>query len=217
MTSERDSKISQYYKWFRNDVVSIVPESAKCVLSVGCASGVTEAELVERGIKVVGVEINHDAAEVARQRGVIVLEGDVSEIDVTAASDSYDCLIYADVLEHLQDPVTVLKRHVELLVPGGIVYICVPNFRHYSVLWQLFVRGCVNYVDAGILDRTHLKITTRKMVQNWFEQVDIEVLNSRYLMHRRRDKLASACLLGLAKEFIAEQITLVGKKSGILR
>lgn len=64
-----------YYEHFRNDAVADIPERAKSILSVGCAAGKTEAELVKRGMKVVGVEINPKAAEIARQRGLIVLEG----------------------------------------------------------------------------------------------------------------------------------------------
>jgi len=201
-----------YFEHFRGDIIDIVPAKAKCVLSVGCAAGLVEGELVKRGVKVVGVEINPKAAEIARQRGLTILEGDASEIDIDVANEYYDCLIYADVLEHLSDPVAVLKRHVKKLRPDGIVYVCVPNFRHYSVFWQLFIRGRVNYVDAGILDRTHLRITTRKMVLEWFELAGIELVNFKYIMHRRRDKLALACLFGLAKEFVAGQVSLVGRK-----
>ena len=74
--------ISPYFEQFRRDVFAVVPSTAKCVLSVGCGGGKTEAELVKRGIKVVGVEINHEAAAIARRRGLIVLEGDVSEVDI---------------------------------------------------------------------------------------------------------------------------------------
>jgi len=212
INSTNTGRVPPYFEYFRSDIIEVVPATARYVLSVGCAAGKTEAELVKRGIKVVGLEINHKAATIARQRGLTVLEGDASKIDVGTSSNSYDCLIYADVLEHLPDPVAVLKRHVKSLKPNGIVYVCVPNLRHYSVFWQLFVRGRVNYVDAGILDRTHLRITTRKMVLGWFEQTGIEPMNCKYLMYRRREKLVSACLFGLAKEFIAVQVGLVGRK-----
>ena len=86
----------RYYEWFRPDVIAVVPPDAKTVLSVGCAAGRTEAELVHRGIKVVGVEINPDAAKIARERGLTVLEGDVSQIDVNIDDELYDCIIYAE-------------------------------------------------------------------------------------------------------------------------
>ena len=212
MTSNNSCDISPYFEHFRSDVIAAVPSDAKIILSVGCAAGRTEAELVKQGIKVVGIEINHEAATQARQRGLTILEGDASEIDVGVISKPYDCLIYADVLEHLPDPLAVLRRHVKSLKPNGIVYISIPNFRHYSVFWQLFIRGRVNYVDVGILDSTHRRVTTRKMVLEWFDQVGLGLCSCTYIMHRRRDKLVSACLFGLANEFIAGQIGLVGRK-----
>jgi len=213
MESDNAGSVSRYYQYFRRDVVAAVPLNAKCVLSVGCAAGATETELVKQGMKVVGVEINPEAAEIARQRGLIVLEGDASEIDVDVAGELYDCIIYADILEHLPDPVAVLERHVKYLKPGGIVYVSIPNFRHYSVLWQLFIRGHIHYKDAGILDRTHLRITTRKMVLKWFDRVGLELSSCHYNMWGRRTKILSACLFGLAKEFIAQHIGLVARKA----
>lgn len=205
--------LSPYFENFRRDVVAAVPLDAKCVLSLGCAAGTTEAELVNRGMKVVGVEINPEAAKVARQRGLTVLEGDVSEVDIGVTGEFFDCVIYADILEYLPDPVAVLKRHVKYLKPDGIVYVSIPNFRHYSLFWELFVRGHVRYKDAGILDRTHFRITTRKMVLEWFEQVGLALSSCTYIIYRRRDKLLSGLLLGLVREFIASQICLVGRKS----
>lgn len=205
--------ILPYYEGFRGDVIAAVPPDAKAVLSVGCAAGRTEAELVKRGMKVVGVEIHPEAAKIARERGLIVLEGDASKIDIAIAGELYDCIIYADILEHLPDPVAVLKQHVKYLKPNGIVYVSIPNFRHYSVFWELFVRGYVRYKDAGILDCTHLRITTRKMVQEWFEQAGIELVNYKYINNRKKAKLISACFLWLAQEFTAVQIGLVGQKN----
>lgn len=206
-------RISPYFDSFRSDVIAAVPADAKCVLSVGCGAGKTEAELVKRGIKVVGVELNPKAAAIARQRGLTVLEGNASEIDIGVAGELYDCLIYPDILEHLPDPVTVLKRHVEYLKPGGIVYVSIPNFRHYSIFWQLFVRGHIRYRDAGILDNTHLRITTRKMVLQWFDQVGLELLTHHYGIPGRRNRLFSACLFGLARDFMATQIGFVARKA----
>lgn len=212
MDSRDSHKISPYFQYFRRDVVAAAPPDARTVLSVGCAAGITEAELVKRGMKVVGVEINSEAAEAARGRGLTVLQGDASEVDVGIAGELFDYIIYADILEHLPDPVAILRRHVEYLKPGGIVYVSVPNFRHYSVFWELFVKGCVCYKDAGILDRTHLRTTTRKMVLQWFEQAGLKVVRWKYITNRKRDKLISACSLWLAREFTAVQIGVIGKK-----
>jgi hypothetical protein len=39
-----------YFEWLRDDVIAAVPQDAGRVLSVGCAAGRTEAELIKRGV-----------------------------------------------------------------------------------------------------------------------------------------------------------------------
>lgn len=131
---------------------------------------------------------------------------------MSVAGELYDCIIYGDVLEHIPDPLSVLQRHVASLKKNGTVIVSVPNFRHYSVLRQLFVHGHVRYADAGILDRTHLRITTRKMVLEWFELAGLILTFLKYILPRRRYKLISAASLGLLREFLATQILAVGRK-----
>lgn len=213
-TDSINTGCSHYYEMLRENAIAVVPSFAKRVLSVGCASGKTEEVLINRGIEVVGVELNPKAAKIARERGLTVLEGDASEIDVAIEGELYDCILYSDVLEHLLDPDVVLKRHMKSLKPGGIVYITVPNFRHYSIFWELFVRGHIRYKDAGILDRTHLRMVTRKMVLEWFDRLDLRIISCSYTIWGRRSKLLSACLFGLAREFIAHQIVLIAQKPG---
>lgn len=207
-----NQKKSHYNYSRRHDILGLIPKDVIYVLSVGCGSGVTEAELVKRNIEVTGIEIEPQAAELARKNGITVLEGDVLEIDVSQIGHSFDCLIYADVLEHLIDPVNVLRNHIKNLHSNGTVIVSVPNFRHYSIFWQLFIRGHLRYSDAGILDRTHVRITTRKMVLDWFKQIGLEPVGISYQMFLRRRKIISACLFGLAKDFIAPQIICVGRK-----
>lgn len=201
-----------YYEWLREDVIKGIPHGASNVLSVGCAAGKTEAELVKRGMKVVGVEINPDAAKIARERGLVVLEGDATKVSVNIGYEPYDYIIYADILEHLQDPVGVLKKHVQYLKKGGTVYVSVPNFRNYKVFWQLFVKGQIRYQEAGILDKTHLRITTRKMVLEWFFKTGLKPIKYHYVVSGWRRRIISSCFLGLAREVIASQIVVIGQK-----
>src|SRR5579859_8068227 len=122
-----------YFGWLRHDVLAHVPQNARHVLSVGCASGLTEAELVKRGATVVGLEMDPTAARIARDRGIIVHEGDAQSLGDALQGQRFDCLIYADILEHLSDPFSLLQQHVTQLLPGGTVIISVPNFRHALV------------------------------------------------------------------------------------
>jgi glycosyltransferase involved in cell wall biosynthesis len=67
-----------------------------------------------------------------------------------------DCIIYGDVLEHLRDPWSVLRRHIAALSDEGTILICVPNLEHWSFADRL-LRGTWDYEPTGLLDDTHLR------------------------------------------------------------
>jgi methionine biosynthesis protein MetW len=206
-----DVQMASYFTQLRRDVLAHIPSDVRRVLSVGCGAGATEAKLIERGVQVVGIEMNAEAAELARANGIEVIVGDAAAA-CPQLSEEFDCLVYADVLEHMVDPVAVLRAHAGMLRAGGTVVVSVPNFRNYRVLWQLFRRGHIHYADAGILDRTHVRITTGRMVKEWFSETGIRTVAVEHVMSQRREKWIAACSGGLMKDFMARQVIVVGNK-----
>ncbi|HYF26340.1 MAG TPA: methyltransferase domain-containing protein, partial [Baekduia sp.] len=69
----------------------------------------------------------------------------------------FDCLVAADVLEHLRDPWIALARFGALVRPGGTVVVSVPNVRFWETFWQLGRHGTWPRRSEGIFDRTHLR------------------------------------------------------------
>lgn len=210
--AQGETPLRDYYCWRRDDVLAQVPQDARRVLSVGCASGITEVELVRRGVEVVGIETNPAAAAEARKRGLLVLEGDATTIRENLSGFRFDCLIYADVLEHIPNPIPLLCHHANLLNRGGRAVISIPNFRHYRVFWELFMRGGIPDADAGIFDRTHVRITTLKVVRSWLTQAGLTPMSAIHEMNRRRDKVIASCSAGLLREWVANQVLVVGVK-----
>ncbi len=206
-----------YYSHCRRDILAEVPASARRVLSVGCGAGATEEELVRSGIRVVGVELNPHAAANARSRGIEVIEGDALSSSPALRDQRFDCLIYADILEHITNPVAVLQSHIDLLEPRGTVIISVPNFRNYAVIRDLFVRGHIQYTDSGILDRTHVRVTTRRMVEEWLTLVGLMPGPVRYRIAMRRERILNALSLGTMREFLARQVIVVAIKEATSR
>ncbi|MBD3176430.1 MAG: glycosyltransferase, partial [Armatimonadia bacterium] len=76
-----------------------------------------------------------------------------------APDGKFDCIILGDVLEHLEDPWTVLADLVSQLDDGGTVVASIPNARSWDVLEALGV-GRWEYRDAGVMDRGHLRYFT---------------------------------------------------------
>src|SRR4030043_424072 len=112
-----------YYTGVRYDVVSMIPPGVQSVLEVGCAAGQTGALMRKRGVHtLIGVEINPHLRAFAQPYYSELIVGDVEDLDLSAIpSQSIDCVLYPDVLEHLRDPWRVVRRHMEVLRPGGFV------------------------------------------------------------------------------------------------
>ena len=202
-----------YFSHLRSDILELVPADSRRILSVGCGAAVTEAELVKQGRSVVGIELNPGAAAIARQRGLEMFEGDAAALDRALEGREFDCLIYADVLEHIADPVAVAAGHVNHLRGGGTVIISVPNFRCLMVFRQLFLQGRIQYTDQGVLDRTHLRLTTRKMILDWFAELGLTPVSNRYNRGGRLGRVGFKFLPAFVKEFLATQVVLVARKT----
>ncbi|WP_459674748.1 methyltransferase domain-containing protein [Acidisoma sp. 7E03] len=141
------------------DLLQRIPLDADVILDVGCHKGMLGAAYrqINPRARYLGVESNAEAARVAASRlsevACIDVERDPLPFEVPGG---YDCIIYGDVLEHLQDPWTMMRAHAALLSPRGVMLICVPNAAHWSVPLRL-INGTFDYEDQGVLDRTHLR------------------------------------------------------------
>jgi GT2 family glycosyltransferase len=165
-----------YYHHSRPEIVELVPADARRIVDVGCGAGCLGASIkrARAAVEVRGVEIVPEAAQAARQ----VLDDAVvarAEDDPPTHWPQPDCVIFADVLEHLNDPWGVLQSWVGRLKPGGCVVASLPNVAHHSVLRAL-IAGRWEYQEAGILDRTHLRFFTRSSVVRLMESGNLAVV-----------------------------------------
>jgi 2-polyprenyl-3-methyl-5-hydroxy-6-metoxy-1,4-benzoquinol methylase len=152
----------------------------KRVLDVGCATGYLAEALVERGCTVSGVESDEEAAEEARPHLERLVIGDVETMDLaeTFGDDRFDVIVFGDVLEHLRDPLPVLRRAKALLADGGSVVASIPNIAHGSVRLALLA-GRFDYQDLGLLDSTHVRFFTRSSVENLFRDAGMVPIDVR--------------------------------------
>lgn len=81
--------------------------------------------LQEQGWSVEGVELDKQAVERAKEQGYTVYEGDIQ--DPVFDDKHYDAIIAIAVLEHVENPNRFVDRLYQLLSPGGIVLLQLPN------------------------------------------------------------------------------------------
>ncbi len=108
-----------------------LPAGAR-VLDAGCGSGRTLQELVDYG-EVSGIELNEEAAELARRRG----HGDIriGRLEELPWDDgTFDLITCLDVIEHVPDDVAALVELRRVCAPGGWLLVTVPA---YQALWSV--------------------------------------------------------------------------------
>lgn len=157
----------------RREITRHVPAGSRRLLDVGCGSGASSAGLKGRaeGLEVCGIE--NDRAQAGRARGRLdrVLVGDAARVlgDLAGEGLTFDAFLFADVLEHLADPVAALTFARSLAAPGATLVASVPNVGHLSLVRDL-VEGRFDPVPAGLLDAGHLRWFTKASLGEALEE-----------------------------------------------
>ena len=156
--------------------VASVPAGSD-VLDVGAADGSVARVLTRMGCRVWGVELDEAAARDATEWCEDVVVGDVEALDLAAAlGRTFDVILFLDVLEHLRDPLAVLRASLDLLSEYGYVVISLPNVAHAAVRAQL-LGGRFSYTEMGLLDRTHLRFFDSVSVREFLSDAGLVVLD----------------------------------------
>ena len=167
---EGGDEAAQELKWLEEtlfadiaDYLEAILEGKGRVLDVGAGVGDLVGYLEHRGFASSGIEPSEDAAAIAAERGRAVhsatLEAWVAD---PAHHGLYDALVLVNVLEHVPDPFALLSLGKQLLRPGGVLCVRVPN--DFSALqriaetrvearqWWVFAPDHINYFDFSSLE-----------------------------------------------------------------
>ena len=118
------------------------------LLDVGAADALLSRKLTERGWRVTAVEGDPALAQVGAQHCERMVVANLDR-EIPLLDGPFDAIVYADVLEHLTDPLRVISDLDRHLAPDGFVIVSVPNIAHlYIRLLLLF--GRFDYIDRGI-------------------------------------------------------------------
>lgn len=101
------------------------PTDGGALLDVGCGNGRFLKLATEMGWNAEGIDFDSKAVETACQRGLTVHHGGIEIL--SGESVKYDVITLSHVIEHVHDPLGLLRNLYRLLKPGGMLWLETPN------------------------------------------------------------------------------------------
>lgn len=169
---ERWSK--SYYERSQTELLSLVPDRTGSLLSVGCGWGDTEHRLMEKGIRVKAIPMDSVIAASATSRGISVVCGDAQEAREKLADESFDCLLFSNVLHLVRNPVDWLASFAELLNSGGCVVASAPNLTRLRRLSRS-LRFPGQSANPRTYDKSGMHVTTKSVITKWFREAGLRI------------------------------------------
>lgn len=106
------------------------PPTSMKLLDVGCSSGAFLATACRLGFPAMGVEPSAEAAQSARNAGLMVFTGYLDQARFPDAS--FDAITLIEIVEHLRDARALLQECARILKPGGVVLVTTPNAHSWT-------------------------------------------------------------------------------------
>jgi methionine biosynthesis protein MetW len=152
-------------RWQEEIISGEIPVGAS-VLDLGCGDGFLLERLIrERSVRGQGVEMDPDQVFSCVDRGVPVIQADLSAGLRWCPDKAFDVVVLEETLQTLQSPREVLE---EMLRVGKRGIVSFPNFAHFRVV-------------VDLVARSRMPVTPR-LPFYWYESANIHLLTLRDLL-----------------------------------
>ena len=206
-TAEKITAVNNQYK--------LVMDYVNCkgrALQIGCSDGYTLHGFKEQGWCVLGIDPSPSAAAVAKKLWDVDVKIGFFETCQLSPHDKYDVIILTHVLEHVYDPVQMLKTCNRLLSQGGCLLIEIPAL----IRPDQWPPGYFTFEHVNYFSKTSIKNTLTKSGFDIIGEPSIDPLHTQYPVMRflackkkSRDELLTSdyshakqiCLRYLSREF----------------
>jgi 2-polyprenyl-3-methyl-5-hydroxy-6-metoxy-1,4-benzoquinol methylase len=217
MKHEYLNKSSEYFQHIRTDILSFMGSQRDLtVLEIGSGCGYTLMEMKRQGIakSIHGNDIVETANDKSDFDSYVV--GDIEQASLSYPPAHFDAIVFADVLEHLVDPKSVIHKLLPYLKPGGSFYASLPNIRYFAALYKIAVKGNFQYEELGIFDKTHLRFYCKSDMLELFDNIQhvrIDgIASNLHHINRNKKVVANKLTAGVLEQFLTFQYLIKATK-----
>jgi 2-polyprenyl-3-methyl-5-hydroxy-6-metoxy-1,4-benzoquinol methylase len=131
------------------------------LLDIGCSDGKIGKLLLERGYDVYGVDISQKALRKANERGIKTIRADITK-GLPYKDAEFDVIFCGEVLEHVLDPLSLLKEIHRILKNSGEFVLTVPNISMLKNAFLILAGSLPCY--ACIYNGPHVRDYCKKII-----------------------------------------------------
>ncbi len=146
-----------YWDYRDREIIKRIDKRDQHILDVGCGEGIILEKLFGKFPHILGVDKDSANVRTCFSYGLPALPGNVYELHFP--TNSMDCVIFTEVIEHLTVPWQALAEIRRVLRPGGRVIVLFPNDRNFFISRML----CGKWKEAFAPSGHVWKFTPRKV------------------------------------------------------
>lgn len=165
--------IGRWYWDYRDKIIlENIHKDAGVILDAGCGEGIT-LEKICRAFKdrrVIGLDVLDENISLCQKHGLPARKGDLYHLEIPEGS--VDCCVLSEVIEHLEDPETVLREIRRILKPGGRLILVFPNDPIFKLARLMALKFKEAFYDPGHL-RQWTPRDMRRQLENLKFRVDV--------------------------------------------
>lgn len=125
-------------------ILKLIKNKNGKLLDVGCSEGKFIMHYKKAGFECEGIDISDKAIEFGKRRGL-----DIKKVDITKglpyANETFDVICCGQVLEHMLDPLPIVKEMYRVLKKEGYIVITVPNINMFRNLFLILLGKPLSY------------------------------------------------------------------------
>lgn len=195
----------------RQTILSMIPSDAGWILDTGCGSGWLTGALAGRDHHIISMDVNITNPQKVLQKypskNHFGLVADALALPIR--KDGLDCIVAAEIIEHLADPSAFLRGLIAILKPGGILIVTTPYKE--KIQYSLCIH-CNQLTPHNAHLHSFNEASMRQLLPEGVE-AGVYIFNSKLLSKLRILRLFSGIPIALWKWIDRIGIAVSGKKA----
>lgn len=166
--------IGRWYWNYRDRKIISFLKDKKSIIDLGCGEGITLERLVkefpDKDIR--GIDYCRENIEICGKHNLPVEYG--SAYDIKVRDNSVDCVVFAEIIEHLDDPEKALREIYRILNNNGLLLLLFPNDKFFRMARILTFKFKEARYDPG-----HLRQWTPKEMQDLLKKIEFKIVKTK--------------------------------------